>query len=203
MPSPLLINSTDYFSEVVDEGLAKRRVQSPPQVKSYLVNMLKFYLDSRNLFDESRDELGNRNPQTLAELYLKASTAEVAERTALLKKLADRSLYISGYFGDSLDNKLVDLDYYAEMGGAAYDHLASSTKEDHLALVYSIFSKKFLDFVDVLTYISQKSFIKTDESILKLYDRYLRTGSDLAREKLIEMGVVALSPDMFKLAKQD
>jgi hypothetical protein len=165
--------------------------------------MLNFYLDSKNLFDHDTDEQGNRNQQTLAELFLKANNAERSERIALLKKLADRSLYISGYFGDSLQNKIVDLDYYAEMGGTAYDYLANSTKEDHLATVYSIFSKKFLDFVDVLTYISQKSFIKTDESILRLYDRYLRTGSDLAREKLIEMGVVAVSPDMFKLAKQD
>jgi dimeric dUTPase (all-alpha-NTP-PPase superfamily) len=89
------------------------------------------------------------------------------------------------------------------MGGAAYESLSYVIKEDSLAMVYKVISKRFLEFVDVFTYISQQSLVQSDESILRLYDRYLRTGSELAREKLIEMGVVTLSKDQIKLVRQD
>ncbi|MNL70447.1 hypothetical protein D3C87_1954520 [compost metagenome] len=49
-----------------------------------------------------------------------------------------------------------------------------------------------MDFVDVLTFISHQSLIKSDQSILRLYDRYLRTGSELAKDKLIEAGVLTV-----------
>ena len=110
----------------------------------------------------------------------------------MLRKLGDRTLYISGFFGDSLSRKVVDIDYYAQIGGSAYATLAHCTREDTLAKVYHVFSARFMDFVDVLTFISHQSLIKSDQSILRLYDRYLRTGSELAKDKLIEAGVLTV-----------
>ncbi|HWU44788.1 MAG TPA: hypothetical protein VN132_15155, partial [Bdellovibrio sp.] len=148
------------------------------------------------------NESGQKNPQTLAEMFLTAQNAESPIKVELLRKLGDRTLYISGFFGDSLQRKIVDIDYYAEIGGAAYASLAGCTREDTMVHVYSTFSKRFLDFVDVLTYISHNSFVKSDQSILRLYDRYMRTGSELAREKLEEMGVLPLPAEQVKLGKQ-
>lgn len=199
----LFVSPEGYFKELVQKGLTQRKIQTPPLVESYLVKLLHHYLDARNLFDpEYATESGQKNPQTLAETYLIAQSAEASVKMELLRKLGDRTLYISGFFGDSLQRKIVDIDYYAEIGGAAYASLAHCTREDTMAKVYSIFSSRFLDFVDVLTYISHHSFVKSDESILRLYDRYMRTGSELAREKLEEMGVVPLPHDQVKLGKQ-
>jgi hypothetical protein len=203
MTSTLFISSRDYFEEAVKEGLEKRKLKTYPAVNAYLVNLLEHYLDARNLFENEVDEAGHRQHPTLAEMYLKASVAEPVDQRDLLKKLGDKTLYISGFFGDSLQRKIVDVDYYAGLGGAAYESLSRVAKEDTVAQVYHIFSRRFLDFVDVLGYISQKSFIQSDASILRLYDRYLRTGSELAREKLVEMGVVTVSKDHIKLARQD
>lgn len=189
------VSSKEYFTSVLREGLEKRRVEAFPRVESYLVDLLQHYLDARNLFDSEKSESGQRPLTTLAEIYLTATNAEPSTRAELLKKLGDRTLYISGFFGDSLSRKVVDLDYYVDMGGAAYRELAEFTREDGLARVYSVFSKRFVDYVDVLTYISQKSLIQTDQGLLRLYDQYLRTGSELAREKLIELGVLNLSRD--------
>ena len=71
-----------------------------------------------------------------------------------------------------------------------------------MAKVYSTFSQRFLEFVHVLTYISHQSLVTSDESILRLYERYMRTGSELAKEKLVEMGVLPLPADQVKLGKQ-
>lgn len=199
----LFTTPTDFFKELVQKGLSQRKIQTLPVVESYLVNLLNHYLDARNLFDpEYSNESGQKNPQTLAEMFLIAQNAETVAKVELLRKLGDRTLYISGFFGDSLQRKVVDIDYYADIGGAAYASLAHCTREDTLARVYSTFSTRFLDFVDVLTYISHHSFVKSDESILRLYDRYMRTGSELAREKLEEMGVMPLPHDQVKLGKQ-
>lgn len=203
MSSTLLLSPRDHFVEVVGEGLSRRNIKTYPAVSRYLVDLLEHYLDARNLFEPDHDEAGNKRPSTLAELYFHASNADPSERRGLLKKLGDKSLYISGFFGDSLRRSVVDIEYYAEMGCAAYASLSRTAKEDNVAMVYQVFSNRFLDFVDVLTYISQKSFIKSDESILRLYDQYLRTGSELAKEKLIEMGVVTVSKDHIKLVRQD
>lgn len=200
--STLFVSPEGYFSEVVKKGLEQRRIKTYPHVESYLVQLLQHYLDARNLFESEVDEQGRKPPQTLAEMMLVAHSSESLAKQEMLKKLADRSLYISGFFGDSLNRKIVDIDYYAEMGGSAYASLAHCAKEDVMIKVYSTFSKRFMDFVDVLTVISHSSLIKSNESILRLYDRYMRTGSELAREKLVEIGVLTLPTDQLKLGRQ-
>ena len=42
-----------------------------------------------------------------------------AEQRASLKQIGDVSLFISGFFSDSLRRKLVDVDYYVSIGGGA------------------------------------------------------------------------------------
>lgn len=200
--SELFISPKEYFTSLVKQGLEHRKIKTYPHVETYLVTLLQHYLDARNLFDGEAGETGKKSPQTLAEMLLTAHSSESGIKLEMLKKLGDRSLYISGFFGDSLNRKIVDIDYYAEMGGAAYGSLAHHTREDGLAKVYSIFSERFMDYVDVLTVISHASLIKSNESILRLYERYLRTGSELAREKLEEMGVLTLPVDQVKLGRQ-
>ena len=199
----LFMSPHGYFQELVQKGLAQRKIQTYPFVESYLVNLLQHYIDARNLFDQEISEsTGQKSPQTLAEMFLIAQNSEAFIRHEMLRKLGDRALYISGFFGDSLSRKVVDVDYYADIGGAAYASLAHCTREDTLAKVYDVFSTRFLEFVDVLTYISHQSAITSDQSILRLYERYMKTGSELAREKLVEMGLVTLPTDQVKLGKQ-
>ncbi len=193
--SQILVSPREYFVEMVETGLNKRKVQTYPAVQTYLVDLLQHYLDARNL-NATADA-------TLAEMYLTATNLEGAQKISLLKNLADRSLYISGFFGDSLKRKLVDLDYYVEIGGAAYAGLANNAREDMSAAIYRVFAKRFNEFVDVLTYISESSGVQSDESVLRLYERFVRTGSELAKEKLLELGVMPLDVDQAKLGRQD
>lgn len=200
----LVTSTKDFFQEIVRDAMAQRKVQTYPQVETYLSNLLEHYLDIRNLYDEeSTNELGPRKSKTMAELYMVAVQAENKTKIELLKRLADKALYMSGFFGDSFQRKIIDVDYYAEIGGAAYGHLSSSIKEDTLSKIYSVFSIQFVEFMDVLTLISQNSLIQNNQSVLRLYDNYLRTGSELAREKLTEMGVLTLPLDQAKLSRQN
>lgn len=195
----LCVSPGDYFKDLVRQGLENRKLQTYPMVETYLVELLQHYLDARNLFGPAHDETGKKIPNTLAEMYLEAhNTSDHAQKVELLKKLGDRSLYVSGFFGASLERKVVDIDYYVNMGGTAYATLATYMREDTTIKVYSTISSRFIDFVDVLTHISHHSFVQSNESLLRLYDRYLTTGSEMAREKLVEMGVLSFAPEAAK-----
>ncbi len=167
----------------------------------YLIQLLKHYLDSKNLFQPFQEDSKEKPPQTLAEMYLLGMNAPAPKNREMMKILADRALYMSGFFGDSLQRKLIDVDYYVEMGSAAYTNLSRWTKEDQVSHTYKIFSEKFSDFVDVLSYVSEKSTIQGDQNILRLYERYVRTGSEIARDRLHELGVVTIPPDLAKISK--
>lgn len=176
----LLKSPENYFSELVLTAFEKRRLEPHPRVSDYLVNLLSHYLISSNLTVNS----------SFAETLLKAIQAERTLRLEMLKKLGDTSLYISGFFGDSLRRKIVDIDYYADIGGAAYASLANEVAAEEQALVYTEFSERFLDYVDILTYISQSAQVQSNQDLLRLYERYVLTGSELAKEQLIEKGLL-------------
>lgn len=199
----LYLSPRQHFTELVEAGFARLRIQTYPAVQSYLVDLLEHYLDTRNLYPEETDESGKSRPLTMAEMWLTAGGLTLPERTDMLKRMGDRALYISGFFSESLQRKIVDVDYYAEMGGAAYASLADCVREDTAAQVYRVFSSRFLEFADVLAFISQRSFVQSDENLLRLYEKYLRTGSEVAREALIEKGVLTVGREQAKKAQQD
>lgn len=198
--SPLFVSPREYFDEMLTDAFEQRKVKAVPLVKGYLVDLLSFYVPTHNLFDEL-DSSGRRTRGTLAETMLKAQNADIHERIELYKKLADRSLYISGFFGDSLQRKLIDVDYYAEMGGMAYGALSDCAREDNHRKVYRELAQRFLDFVEILTHISSRAHLQNEENILRLYETYARTGSDIARQKLIEKGLIAVPIDTIKVKK--
>lgn len=192
----IFVTPQEFFSERIDLVFSERKVRAPLGVRRYLVELLGHYLDAKNLFDSGgQDEGGNRKPLTLAEKYLLAHQSEVSRKVGLLKNLGDEALYVSGFFSDSLQRKLVDIEYYAEIGGAAYGSLAQCLREDHQVEVYQTFSQRFMEFVDVLSVFSRDSQIQSNQNILRMYERYIRTGSELDREKLVEMGLLNASSE--------
>ena len=199
--STLVLSTRDYFQEIVSDAFEQRKVKTLPLVRNYIVELLEFYVPAANLFDEI-DSSGRRVRATLAETFLKAQSVDTNERIELLKKLADRSLYISGFFADSLQRKLVDVDYYADMGGMAYGALAGTVREDTTARVYQEFARRFLEFADVLTYISARAHLQNEDNIMRLFEVYARTGSEVAREKLIAKGLIAVPTDPVAIKKR-
>ena len=171
----LLLKPSEYFNGVLSKALEKRGRKSPPFVLNYLTNLLELHLHSDNMKVQG----------TFAEMLLKAQNAEKHVRHELLRKLGDTSLYVSGFFGDSLNRKIIDIDYYAEIGGIAYGSLAQEVADEARAQVFSEFRERFLEYVDVLTYVSQNTEIQKNQNLLRIYERYIVTGSELAKEQLV------------------
>jgi hypothetical protein len=201
MKSFVFLTPEQHFSEAVKEACVNRHVKAQPAVEIYLVQLLRFYLDSKNLHHPLAEDVQEKPPQTFAEMYLTAINAESPKNKEMMRIVADRALYVTGFFGDSLQRKIVDIDYYVDIGSAAYSNLCAWGKEDPLTDVYKTFSRRFVEFVDVLNYVSEKSLVQSDTNVLRLYDRYIKTGSELAREKLNELGVVTVPKEHLKVNK--
>lgn len=185
-----------YFAEIVQRAVAERRVIVTDEVQFYVVRLLCEFLVSDRLYQLDQD--GRRERDALALLLARAENAPVDERVRLLKRLGDSSLYVSGFFGESLARSLVDVEYYISMGGSAYGQLSTVLRLRRSvgvrADVFAELADKFRQLVDVLARVSLQTDgqASTNESLLRLYDLWLRTGSRRVAEKLRAHG---LEPD--------
>ena len=122
-----------------------------------------------------------------------ADTPNVQERAFALQRIGDVSLFIAGFFADSLARHIVDIDYYIHMGGGAYDTLSQQVrgtpKGRAFGPVFSELAFKFKDFVDVLNDVRAEASSNDDQDVLRLYEIWLRTGSKRVEKLLRDLGV--------------
>jgi hypothetical protein len=76
------------------------------------------------------------------------------------------------------------------MGGYAYGKLAGLSRHRTAASVFGELSENFLQFVDILNEVSEASSLTDNKSLLRLYEKWLRTGSKRSEELLRESGVL-------------
>ena len=57
-----------------------------------------------------------------------AATDDAQERNLVLQRVGDTSLFVAGFLGDGFARKLVDVDYYIDIGGAAYGSLSANVR---------------------------------------------------------------------------
>lgn len=177
----LVAQPQDYFRELVTGAMGRQGVSTRPETEFYLVNLLGQFMSSARL---THEPLALMVKEALEEPHPLA-------QSSLFRHIGDVSLYVSGYFQDSLTRKLVDVDYYIEMGGTAYQQVAARTDEDHLKVIYLELADKFSRFVDVLAEVSDKTSPPRDEKdLLRLYELWVRTRSERAAKALQEAGII-------------
>jgi len=169
----------EFFREALHAAFRSQGVAASADAEFYLVNLLSEYAHAP-LQDEP--------------LALRLSTAATAlpdERARQLREIGDQSLYVSGFFSDSLSRSLVDVDYYIRIGGTAYGQLARMQMCGRAAgPVFVELSGKFPQFVEVLAEVSAESALTTERGVVELYQRWLRTGSEWSERKLRARGVL-------------
>lgn len=106
-----------------------------------------------------------------------------------LRQVGDLSLFISGFFADSLTRSLVDIDYYMALGEFAYGSLARQSDET-FGGVFDELAGKFGAFVEVLGDISERTALSSNADLLRLYEKWLRTRSRRSGELLAIRGIV-------------
>ena len=87
---------------------------------------------------------------------MKALQAAGVRQRDELRQVGDLSLFISGFFSDSLNRSLVDVDYYIQLGEHAYGSLARQG-DGTFGDVFDELAGKFPAFVDVLGEVSERT----------------------------------------------
>ena len=180
------------FAELVAGALGETRVQPSPMAVAYLVELLDSRLAEADPAATAADEA------TLAESLLTTRRLRRgSERALRLRRLGDRALFEAGYFGDSLQRRVIDIDYYRDVGRTAYAQLAVSLSQQLAEKtwpgLYAELAAGFGDFIDVLAEVGDRTRSNRSEDRLRLYERYVRTGSPRDRRRLLRAG--ELPPD--------
>ena len=172
-------SASEYFKELVEGALAHQRIAAGELTSFYVVNLLTGFL--QRPADEDDAPLAFRLAEAL-------DAAGMRQRTSL-KQIGDLSLFMSGFFADSFERKLVDVDYYVSIGGTAYTVLSRS-ETDTFSSVFAELADNFVGFVDVLSEVSERASCSSNADLLRLYGRWLKTGSPRCGRLLVERGVV-------------
>lgn len=182
----------EWFRGSVHEAIQRNELETGRMTENYVADLLMQYSRSDNLYEITEE---GRGLKPLAFMYRDAHEAETDEvRRQSLQRLGDIALFMAGYFAESLSRKAVDVDYYAGMGGAAYSSLAEAPPRNFSQLevneVFRELAEKFTAFMDVLAEVGQMAHGNADQSILRLYETWMHTGSPRARRKLEAMGII-------------
>jgi hypothetical protein len=175
----------EYFKTQVEAACERQGVQPLPLTSYYIVNLLAQFTHLER--STAGRALGRNRPLAMA--LVEALQGDAVEQRQGLRQVGDLSLFVSGFFGDSLRRSLVDVDYYVSLGGYAYGSLGRDAG-DPLAEAFEELSEKFVSFVDVLSEVSERSTLTSTSDVMRLYERWVRTGSRLAGELLIERGLL-------------
>jgi hypothetical protein len=171
----------EYFKELVEASLARQHVHAGELTEYYLVNLLCQYLRlDAAAAAEHREPLAVR-------LACALQTAGIEQRTRL-RSLGDFSLFTAGVFSDSFCRRHVDVDYYVSMGEYAYGSL--SRAEDAFREVFAELARKFVGYSDVLADVSERTGLSRNNDLLRIYEKWLRTGSARDGQRLVDRGII-------------
>jgi hypothetical protein len=183
-PATLVAASAEeYFREIVTDALAHRRAKVQPTTEFYLVRLLARFLEREELFPEAE---GGAEP--LALVLLRALGEERQRRREGLRRVGDTSLFVSGFFADAVARSAVGAGYYAAIGGRAYGTLAAD-RDAAAAETFAELGGRFEEFADLLAEIAEMQDLRSNRGLVRLYERFLHTGSERVARMLRDRGV--------------
>jgi len=182
-----------FFREQLLEAMEHQKVATSAFTECYLVNLLAAFVRGERMpgREPGYDEL------PLAILYARALESTGTERSQLLRAAADTALFVSGFFSESLPGGESGVRYYVILGGRAYARLEESHERSAPVAtgVFGELAERFRELVDVLGEVSEKTMLSTPASVVRLYERWLETGSRRAAVLLAEHGINPVVPD--------
>jgi hypothetical protein len=199
---------TAYFHGVVEDAIKARHVEATELAVTYIVALLSDYARP----DQPAGRALNRPLTFLLDEAL--HTVEPAERFDRLRTLGDGVLYSVGFFRDHFESKGVEPGYLIGIGSVAYGGASSvlrsadgtsaasgprrgptSCAAEKKLDIYRELADKFASFVGVLSEIAdatQASSVAGSRDLLKVYERWLKTGSGKLAEALTSHGLVPM-----------
>jgi hypothetical protein len=187
----LVANMREYFRETLQRTLQKQGLALTDTAQVYVVNLLTEFARSENVF--AGTERGERFG--FVDLLQRAQDSEPQEALRIYKHMGDSSLYLTGFFSESVERSSVPVDYYVSMGGSAYDAVARLMRPTAAtsSALFSELASRFEELVELLCAMSlhgDQSRKLDDGRVLGLVDRYRRSGRKEVLDALKSQGIV-------------
>jgi hypothetical protein len=192
----LTVDLEGFFRDALGAALTERGVEATEPTSQYLAALLADYAHPGELANETME-------RPLSFLLEEALASKGSERFDRLRALGDAVLYTSGFFLDHLETRGVELGYVSTLGARAYGGAASmlrgtgpssSLEASRVPELFEELAGGFMRFARVLGTVADGLFAKSarlnDTGTLRLYERWLRTGSTQLAQALAEHGVV-------------
>lgn len=188
-PIDLSANLETFFHDVVDDAIRKQQLEATQAAEYYLVSLLTDYARPDALSHETLER-----PLTL--LLDEAMHAPSSERFERLRALGDGVLYVSGFFAPHLETRGVEVRYVTSLGARAYDgagRMLRGANDNHVPDLFFELAENFSRFSELLASVAERlslSAAPTSKGVLKLYERWLKTGSEHLGSELVQRGVL-------------
>lgn len=180
----LSTNLRGFFFEGLSELNKKSLCPIPESVIFYSSDVLDKFALSDDYFETSE---GKIREKILGMKLLEATQFNRDEQRRVYKEVGDMALLVCGYFSESINKKIVDTQYYSQIGKTAYSHLNNISPQFlDIPHFFGIVSTCFESMATLLSILATKNGRK---SVNSLFEKILRDESMTETEKLM-CGVV-------------
>ena len=161
----LQTNLQGYFFDGLNTLNKKSLCPVPESVIFYSSDVLDKFALSQDFFDVS-DE-GKVREKVLGLKLLEATQLSREEQRKVYKEVADMSLLVCGYFSESTHNKIVDAQYYSQIGKMAYSHLNSMAPSFlDIPSFYNMFATCFESMTTLMSLLATQNRTGIDNNLI-------------------------------------
>ena len=185
----LEVGPRQFFKEKISVAKAKNDIAIDSDVEFYLVALLCDFIQP------SQRSPHLQQLDTPLALFLKETLeAPVHEQTNRFRTLGDLSLYVCGFFQESFNRRVIDVDYYIAIGSTAYRKTATRVGNSSRH-VYEKLSHDFAVLVELVAEVAVIPSQSRAVDILATYDRWTRSNSQRLLQTLLELGIDPIKTD--------
>ena len=127
-------NSLVLWQDIVKHAENRCSIALKKELEAYLVSLLNRYTDQPKVAK-----------QVIATAYLEALNLRENERNISLQHIGDQCLLYAGLFPRMTERKLVKINYFVDLGRAAYATISQTTND-----LYDLLALQFVVLMDVL-----------------------------------------------------
>lgn len=181
----LSTNLQGFFFEGLTELNRKSLCPVPEATIYYSSEVLDKFALSQDFFEVSE---GKVREKILGMKLLEATQMNREEQKRIYKEVADMSLLVCGYFAESTQKKMLDTQYYAQLGKMAYGHL-NHVMPNFLDIpsFYSMVATCFESLTTLMAILATKNRTGVENN---LFFRKLLNDEPLTEQEMLVSGII-------------
>jgi hypothetical protein len=177
----LSANLKGFFFDGLSEINKKSLCPVPESVIYYSSDVLDKFALSQDFFETSE---GKVREKILGIKLLEATQLSREEQKKIYKEVGDMSLLVCGYFSESVNKKIVDTQYYSQLGRMAYSHLNNVTPTFlDIPSFYGMVATCFESMTTLMTILATKNRTGVENNLI--FKKIMRNEAVSEKELLV------------------